>query len=95
MGYCWPILWLRGAYLRNHSRLPAPRRKNHVGASGTHPYRPEATTRVARAAFPKGDVYVQTRDELGTVFDDTSFAGLFPEHGWPAEAPWQLALVTA
>ncbi len=31
---------------------------------------PEETQRVARAAFPKGNVYVRLRDEIGTLFDD-------------------------
>jgi len=37
---------------------------------------------------------MRLRDELGAVFDDTRFAGLFPFRGRPAEAPWRLALVT-
>ena len=55
---------------------------------------PEETLRVARASFPKGGRYMRLRDELGPVFDDTRFAGLFPARGRPAEAPWRLALVT-
>ncbi len=55
---------------------------------------PEETVRVARASFPKGGRYMRLRDELGAVFDDTRFAGLFPTRGRPAEAPWRLALVT-
>ncbi|HEX2172781.1 MAG TPA: IS1182 family transposase [Dehalococcoidia bacterium] len=55
---------------------------------------PEETARVARAAFPKGNVYMQMRDALGTVYDDASFAALFATRGRPAEAPWRLALVT-
>ncbi len=34
------------------------------------------------------------RDELGTIYEDESFAHLFPNNGQPAEAPWRLALVT-
>jgi transposase len=34
------------------------------------------------------------RDQLGTVYEDENFAALFPKRGWPAEAPWQLALVS-
>lgn len=37
---------------------------------------------------------MRLRDELGAVFDDTCFAGLFSARGRPAEAPWRLALVT-
>ncbi len=55
---------------------------------------PEDTARVARAAFPKGNVYMQMRDAPGTVYDDASFAALFATRGRPAEAPWRLALVT-
>jgi transposase len=55
---------------------------------------PEETARVARAAFPKGNVYMKMRDELGVVYDDVSFAPLYATRGRPAEAPWRLALVT-
>lgn len=55
---------------------------------------PEETARVARAAYPKGNVYLKMRDELGTIYDDAAFAHLFPNNGQPAEAPWRLALVT-
>lgn len=55
---------------------------------------PEETVRVARAAFPKGNVYMQMRDVLGAIYDDASFASLFAKRGRPAEAPWRLALVT-
>lgn len=56
---------------------------------------PEETTRVARAAFPKGTIYTRMRDELGIVWEDEDFSGLFPTRGQPAMAPWRLALVTA
>lgn len=55
---------------------------------------PEETARVAHAAFPRGNVYVQMRDVLGTIYDDADFASLFAARGRPAEAPWRLALVT-
>ena len=55
---------------------------------------PEETRRVARAAFPHGNVYMRLRDELGSIYTDAGFAGLFPTHGRPAEAPWRLALIT-
>jgi transposase len=54
---------------------------------------PEETARVARAAFPKGNVYVRMRDELGPLYADEQFAALFPARGRPVEAPWRLALV--
>src|SRR5438034_2875906 len=55
---------------------------------------PEETTRVARAANPKGNVYMRMRDELGSIYEDQMFTALFPRRGQPAEAPWRLALVT-
>src|SRR5215216_5449016 len=55
---------------------------------------PEDTQRVARAAFPRGNIYMQVADRLGTLYHDTQFAALFPTRGQPAEAPARLALVT-
>jgi transposase len=55
---------------------------------------PEETMRVARAAFPRGNVYIRMRDELGTIYEDHLFAHLFPARGQPAESPWRLALTT-
>lgn len=58
------------------------------------PLVPEETQRVARAAFPKGNVYVRMRDEIGAIFDDPMFEAVFPKRGQPAESPWRLALTT-
>ena len=55
---------------------------------------PEETARVARAAFPKGNRYLEIRDVLGTIYTDEMFADLFSHRGQPTEAPWRLALVT-
>jgi transposase len=55
---------------------------------------PEETARVAQAVFPRGNVFIQLRDTLGTIYNDEAFADLFPTHGQPALAPWRLALVT-
>jgi transposase len=55
---------------------------------------PEDTQRVARAAFPRGNIYMQVADRLGTLYHDTQFAALFPTRGQPAEAPARLALAT-
>lgn len=55
---------------------------------------PQETTKVARAAFPKGNIYMKMRDELGTFYEDEQFVNLFPLCGQPAESPWRLALVT-
>jgi transposase len=55
---------------------------------------PEETARVARAAYPKGNLYMKMRDALGTIYQDGSFAHLFPQNGRPVEAPWRLAFIT-
>jgi transposase len=55
---------------------------------------PQETARVARAANPKGNVYMSMRDELGSIYEDQMFVALFARRGQPAEAPWRLALVT-
>lgn len=55
---------------------------------------PEVTASVARAAFPKGNILMQMRDELGVLWEDEDFAELFPTRGQSALAPWRLALVT-
>jgi transposase len=54
---------------------------------------PEETQRVAHAAFPKGNLYMRMRDELGEIYTDNTFADLFPGRGQPAEAPGRLAWV--
>ena len=54
----------------------------------------ELTAFVAGAAFPDGNTYTRLRDELGTIYEDRDFAGLFPDGGQPALAPWRLAMVT-
>jgi transposase len=55
---------------------------------------PEETQRVARAAFPRGNLYRQGADRLGPLYHDTQCAALFPARGQPAEAPARLALAT-
>jgi hypothetical protein len=35
---------------------------------------PEDTALVAKAAFPKGNLYMQMRDVLGTIYDDEDFS---------------------
>jgi transposase len=55
---------------------------------------PDQTARIARAAFPKGNLYLSMRDELGTLFEDTDFVELFSRRGHPALTPWRLALIT-
>jgi transposase len=55
---------------------------------------PEETARVAKATFPKGNVYVTMRDELTLWYKDSAYAHLFPSHqGRPAESPGMLNLI--
>lgn len=55
---------------------------------------PEETVQVAKAAFPKGNVYMTMRDELGPLFADEDFAALFAWQGQTGELPGLLAMVT-
>jgi transposase len=55
---------------------------------------PPETARVAYGAFPRGNVYMRLRDEIGVIYQDEAFAALFSVLGQPTEAPWRLALVT-
>jgi hypothetical protein len=55
---------------------------------------PDATAAAVRAAFPKGNLYVDLRAEFGTLYTDQLLADLYPPQGRPVEvAPWRLALV--
>src|SRR3954454_14221137 len=94
-GYCWrnragpagrPMSWESAAD-------PPERSTMSLKPSPIEPV-PEATARVARAAFRKGNPLLKLRDELGTVFADADFADLFPKRGQPGLAPWRLALIT-
>ena len=55
---------------------------------------PDETKRVARAAFPRGNLYLQVADCLGAIYHDAQFAALFPTRGQPAASPARLALAT-
>jgi transposase len=55
---------------------------------------PSDTVRVARAAFPKGNIYMKLRERVGTIIDDKDFVSLFSKEGAPGLPPWRLALVT-
>jgi transposase len=55
---------------------------------------PEETLQVAKAAFPKGNVYMTLRDELGPLFEDADFAALFAWQGQAGTSPGLLATVT-
>jgi transposase len=44
---------------------------------------PEETQRVARAAFPRGNIYMQVADRFGTIYHDTpSAAALIGHMSW-------------
>ena len=61
----------------------------------TLPPVPEATVAAVRAAFPKGNLYVDLHAQFGTLYNDQLFADLYPPEGRPVEvSPWRLALVT-
>ena len=55
---------------------------------------PEQTKRVALAAFPNGNIYMQMRDEIGSIYQDEMFIELYSNEGQPGWSPWRLALVT-
>src|SRR6266849_5353734 len=55
---------------------------------------PPETARVARAAFPKGNIYMKLRERVGTIIQDEDFAPLFAKEGAPGLPPWRLAVVT-
>ena len=54
---------------------------------------PPLTKEIARKAFPKGNLYMSLRDELGTFYDDEDFAELYSSEGQPALRPGNLALI--
>src|SRR5262249_53070963 len=61
----------------------------------TLPPVPDATAAAVRAAFPKGNLYVDLHAEFGTLYADQLFADRYPPEGRPMEvSPWRLALVT-
>lgn len=37
---------------------------------------------------------MKMRDALGTIYQDESFAHVFPQNGRPVEAPWRFAFIT-
>ena len=45
---------------------------------------PDLTAAVARAAFPKRNIYLQIRDTLGSIYVDEDFTFLFSARGQPA-----------
>ena len=55
---------------------------------------PEETRKVAKAAFPKGNVYLWIGDELGELYADQFFTELYSLRGQPTVSPGRLAMVT-
>jgi transposase len=55
---------------------------------------PAATAQVAQLAIPGGNVYMQMRDEIGSIYEDALFATLYSAEGQPAVPPWRLAVVS-
>ena len=54
---------------------------------------PDTTAAAVRAAFPKGNLYVDLRTEFGTLYTDELLTDLYPPEGRPVEVPpWPLAL---
>ena len=61
-----------------------------------HPQRytvPMETAQVARAIFPKGNLYMNWYDSLGMIFEDEDFSHLYPQDGQSALSPTRLTLV--
>lgn len=57
------------------------------------PQVPALTARVAKAAFPKGNLAMRIRDVLGEVYADTRFASAFAVSGRVGVSPGQLMMV--
>ena len=54
---------------------------------------PPRTVAVAKAALGKDNIVMKLRDELGTLYQDSDFSGLFSHEGQPGISPWRLAMV--
>lgn len=57
------------------------------------PPMPEETARVAKASFPKGNLYLTIGEQIGPLFADLDFQELYAADGPPAVSPALLALV--
>src|SRR4029450_10537711 len=55
---------------------------------------PEDTQRVARAAFPRGNIYMQVADRLGTLYHDVQLFALPPRPPHPPQPPARPPLAT-
>jgi transposase len=55
---------------------------------------PQETARIVRAVLPPDNFYIRLYDTLGTLFQDSDFAALFPKDGQPALSLVRLMLVS-
>ena len=56
---------------------------------------PPQTIEVAKAAFPKGNVYMKMYEQIGQLYQDRDFVCLYRAHcGQLAFSPARLALIT-
>jgi transposase len=55
---------------------------------------PVQTASICRSAFPKGNLMMQLRDEVGSLYEDEQFRDCFSTQGQPGWSPWRLALIT-
>ena len=55
---------------------------------------PEFTAKVARSSFPKGNLAMRIRGELGEVYADARFAAAFGVRGRPGISPGQLMMAS-
>ena len=55
---------------------------------------PELTAKVARSSFPKGNLAMRIRGELGEVYADARFAAAFGVRGRPGISPGQLMMAS-
>jgi transposase len=53
---------------------------------------PRATAQAAKASFPKGNVNIKMRYELGSIYNDEMFTEIYSSEGQPGWSPWRLAL---
>src|SRR5260370_37884372 len=86
--YCWRILREAKVGICDTERreiVNAPRRKHMSLHPQPIPAIPEETARVAHSSLPHGNESMQTRDELGTFYQDEEFRELFSTRGQHAQ----------
>lgn len=60
------------------------------------PEMPAETVHAVCAVFPKGNISIDLRDSLGTIYQDELFEDLYPDRGqpaWETIQKWVLALI--